>query len=112
MLQMRTAPPEIRARRKTGKFAEIIDEMRLIVIAAPLDDVAPIDARRSRDLPERVLESCDPMIKLRPKADLLRKDANERLLAQSHLLGNRSHACAMRRARKHFERVRDGRVML
>src|ERR1700729_1167616 len=81
VLDMRAAQAEIFARREAREFLELADEMRLVVIAVALDDLHPVNARGVVQPRKHALEADDAQIGLRRHADLLREEADERLLA-------------------------------
>src|SRR5438132_4565758 len=60
VVTVRAARLPIVGRREPGECPEVVDEMRLIVIAARDGDGGPVDARRLFHQVEHLLEALDP----------------------------------------------------
>ena len=70
-------------RRHAGELTEIVDQMRLVVIAAAVGQFAPVDCAAFAQRTERALEAMDASERLRRKADLLAKESSEMLPADA-----------------------------
>ena len=82
---MRPPAFEVSTGREPRKIAKIIDEMRLVVIAGPFDDIAPVDIGRAGDLVQGALKARDSKMQLWPKANMLAENGYELFPAQAGL---------------------------
>ena len=82
---------DVRCGIDAGEGAEVVDEMRLIEVAARQCNLRPVDAAigacRAEDVAQNLLETLHATEQLRRQADMLRKQLNEMAIAESDLIG-------------------------
>ncbi len=100
---------EVRGGAEAGERPEVVDEMRLVVVAAGERDVRPVDVRRRRERAQDLLEAPHAAIELRREADLGREDLDESPRAEADAVrdvADRAHRGGVHGS----ERVRHRRV--
>ena len=77
MIQVWGSVSRVRAGTQPGEGPEIVDEMRLVEVAAIERDVRPIDLPACSDSVNNLLESTDAAEQFRSQSDLGAKDVSK-----------------------------------
>ena len=79
-----------------GECAEIVDEVRLIEVAAIQGDLGPIDALAAFHAVQRPVEAPDAAKHFGRESSLIAKHLDEALGAEPDLFAHRRHGCQVR----------------
>ena len=109
---MRRPVREVGGRIDAGECAEIVNEMRLIEVAAIQRDVSPFDALAAFHAVQRPVEAPDTAKHFGRESSLIAKHLNEALGAETDLFAHRRHGCHVRSGHEAAERESYGAMLM